>query len=271
MLARYRYNDRSVKRSIKKAAYLVALRCLVILAGLSALALRRQAASDLSPAWFKLLSSDGSQVIGTAHFEMAERTDGTLVVRGKYEFANGEHDVDEVWLASLPNTDLPALLRYRHSFFHADGSLERISEADSRTGQASCSIYVNGKPQTDSAKLDFPSDTYAGPAVSLPIRDFLRRGSIGSSGFHDFHCAPGPKIYAISVSVQPRAHWEFYPGESLEVDVKPDFGQFNILVALFVPKVRLWFDPARHFEMVGAETARYYKGLPFIMVRKFPQ
>jgi len=260
-----------VKRNIQRPAYLVALRCLVILAGLSALALRHQATSDLSPAWFKLLSSDGSQVIGTANFEMVDRTDGTLVIRGKYNFANGKYDVDEVWLASRPNAELPTLVRYRHSFFNADGSPDRISEADSRTGQASCSIYVNGKSQTESAKLNFPSDTYAGPAVSLPIRDFLRRGSTGNLGFHDFHCAPGPKIYALSVSVQPRAHWELYPGQSLEVDVKPDFGQFNVFVALFVPKVRLWFDPTRHFELVGAETARYYKGLPFVMVRKFPQ
>jgi hypothetical protein len=66
------------------------------------------------------------------------------------------------------------------------------------------------------------------------------------------------------------AHWELYPGESLEVDVKPDFGQVNVFVALFVPKIRLWFDPARPFEFVGAETARYYKGLPFKMVRQFP-
>jgi hypothetical protein len=257
-----------VTRSSERPLQFVILRCLAILAGLSTLALRHHVSADLSPAWFKLLSSDGSRVIGSAHFEAEEGAKENLVIRGTYNFANGEYDIDEVWLDTRPTVPLPVLLRYRHSFFHADGSLDRASEADSTTGRASCSTYVNGKPQTVSEKLSFPADTYAGPAILLPIQDFLRRGSAGSAGFHDFHCAPGPKIYAISISVQPPGRWELYPGESLELDIQPDFGEFNIFVAPFVPKVRLWFDPARHFELVGAETARYYRGLPFIMVRK---
>jgi hypothetical protein len=246
--------------------YLATLRSLVILAGLSASAPGHGASVDLSPASFKLLTSDGSQTIGKAYFEVSRPT-GDLVVRGRYTFVSGEYDVDEVWLARRSNTNLPALARYRHSFFHADGSLDRVSDADLKSGQASCSVYINGKPRTDRAKLNFPSDTYAGPAVSLPIRDFLR-GSNGSAAFHDFHCAPGPKIYAVKVSAQQLGHWKFYPGQSLEVDVQPDFGRLNLLVAPFLPKVRLWFDPTRDFELIGAQTARYYKGLEFLMVQE---
>jgi hypothetical protein len=241
----------------------------VILVGLFASASGHVASIDPSSASFKLLSSDGSQEIGKADFETS-KTPGETVVRGRYIYTNGEYDVDEVWLVQRSRASLPALSKYRHSFFHADGSLDRVSEADLQSGQASCSVYINGKPQTNSAKLNFPQDTYAGPAVSLPIRDFLR-GSKTSAAFHNFHCGPGPKVYAVKVSAQQLEHWKFYPGESLEVDVQPDFGRLNVLIAPFVPKVRLWFDPTRDFELVGAQTARYYKGLEFLMVPESPR
>jgi hypothetical protein len=77
--------------------YLATLRPLVILAGLSDPAPGHAASIDLSPASFKLLSSDGSQEIGRADFEISKPPCDT-VVRGRYIFTNGEYDVDEVWV-----------------------------------------------------------------------------------------------------------------------------------------------------------------------------
>jgi hypothetical protein len=150
------------------------------------------ASVDFPPADFKLLSADGSVTIGHAHFKIAARTSGHALVQGKYQFSNGEYDVDEDWLEIRPNAELPILLNYRHAFFHADGSLDRVNAADLKSGQASCTTYVNGQAKTETAKLAL-ADTYAGPAETLPIRDFIRRRSTGSGEFRDFSCAPVPK------------------------------------------------------------------------------
>jgi hypothetical protein len=244
------------------------LRWMVVLGALSGSATVTAASLDFPATDFKLLSADRSVVIGRAHFEMAARSSGRTLLQGKYQYTNGEYDIDENWFELGPDAQLPTLLSYRHAFFHADGSLDRLNEADLKSGQASCSIYVNGEAKTLNAKLTFPADTYAGPAVTLPIRNFIRRGSTEGAEFRDFSCSPGPKIYLVNASIERPAQWTLYPGELVQVDIKPDFGLLDILVAPFLPKIRLWFDPAEDFELVGAESSRYYRGLHFIMVRE---
>jgi hypothetical protein len=246
----------------------VTLRWIVVLGALSGSATVTAASLDFPPTDFKLLSADGSVVIGRAHFKMAARRSGRALVQGKYQYTNGEYDIVEDWLEIRPDANLPTLLSYRHAFFHADGSLDRVNEADLKSGRASCSIYVNGEAKTLNAKLTFPADTYAGPAVTLPIRNFIRRGSAESAEFRDFSCAPGPKVYLVKTSIERPAQWTLYPGKLVQVDIKPDFGLLDILVAPFLPKIRLWFDPAKDFELVGVESSRYYRGLNFIMVRQ---
>src|SRR5438132_330596 len=150
---------------------------MVVLGALSGSATVTPASSDFPPTDFKLLSADGSVVIGRAHFKMTRRSGGRALVQGKYQYTNGEYDIDEDWLETRADAHLPTLLSYRHVFFHADGSLDRVNQADLKSGQASCSIYVNGEAKTLNAQLTFSADTYAGPAVTLPIRNFIRRGS----------------------------------------------------------------------------------------------
>ena len=240
-----------------------------MLGALSGSATVKAASLDFPPTDFKLLSADGSVVIGRADFKMAARSSGRALVQGKYQYTNGEYDIDEVWLEIRPDADLPTLLGYRHAFFHADGSLDRVNEADLKSGQASCSTYVKGEAaKALNAKLTFPADTYAGPAVTLPIRNFIRRGSTESAEFRVFGCAPGPKIYLVNASIERAAQWTLYPGKLVQVGIKADFGLLDILVAPFLPKIRLWFDPAQDFELVGAESSRYYRGPNFIMVRE---
>jgi len=228
----------------------------------------RAASVDIPSTEFKLLSEDGSVEIGRAHFKIAARSGGREQVQGKYQFTNGEYDFDEDWLEIRPDATLPKLLRYRHAYFHPDGSRDRVNEADLRSGQASCTVYVHGHAETKSEKLTFPSDTYAGPAVALAIRELIRDSSSARVGFHDFNCAPGPKIYLVRLYVERAVHWRLYPGEQVQVDIKPDLGRLNLLVAPFLPKIRLWFDSTKDFELVGAESSRYYKGLNFIMVHE---
>jgi hypothetical protein len=220
---------------------------------------------DFPLADFKMLTPDGSRKIGYAHFDTAE-AHGLIHVRGQYNFISGDYDVDEAWLKPAQRTASPALFKYRHVFFHSDGSPERLSEADLNSGQATCSIYNNGTVQRASKKLDFPADTYAGPALVFPIRAFLRQSVSTSNEFHSFNCSPGPTIYALQISTRAQQRWTYHEGPVIEASVKPHFGPFDVWIAPFVPRVRLWFDPARDCEFIGAESMRYYKGLPFMMV-----
>jgi hypothetical protein len=61
--------------------------------------------------------------------------------------------------------------------------------------------------------------------------------------------------------------WTSYGAEALRVEVRPDFGWLNVIIAPFVPKLHAWFDPNDGWAFVGDEAARYYKG-PRIMLVK---
>ena len=37
--------------------------------------------------------------------------------------------------------------------------------------------------------------------------------------------------------------WTSYGAEAMRVEVRPDFGLLNMIVAAFVPKLHAWFDP----------------------------
>jgi hypothetical protein len=165
---------------------------------------------------------------------------------------------------------LPTLVRSHHSFFFADGSPDRESRAEVATGTGVCTVYTNGKPQVSSAKFDFPTDTVAGDAVMIPLRRFVAAGGDGSIGFHDFNCIPGPTLLKVTATASAPAPWDYYPGNLMQVDVKPDFGWINIVIAPFLPQIRAWFDPDDGWFFVGGESARYYKGLKYLMVRMRP-
>jgi hypothetical protein len=222
----------------------------------------RGASAEFLPTEYKLLSADGSRVIGQARFRIAARASGRELVQGRYRFNDGEYDVDEDWLEMQPGDRLPTLLTYKHVFFHPDGSFDRVSEADIERGRASCTIYVDRRPETQSAQLAFPPDVYAGPALILPIRHLVYSGSKKKANFHAFTCAPGPKIYAISGSIKSAVDWRLYAGKVVEVDIQPDFGPLNFIVASFLPTIRLWFDPAKDFELVGVELTLPPEGIP---------
>ncbi len=118
--------------------------------------------------------------------------------------------------------------------------------------------------------LDLPDDTWAGASIVIPIQDLLRAGVKGESRpLHVFNCAPSPKIFAISVNFDPgNAVWTSYGAEAMRVEVRPEFGWWNIFVASFIPKLHAWFDPSDGWAFVGDEAARWYKGPKIMLVKR---
>jgi hypothetical protein len=231
------------------------------------------AATPISPAAFgipspdfTLLSANGSTVIGRVRFALVQRTSQHAVVQAKYQFASGEYDIDEDSVRLQPNKT-STLIKYKHSYFHPDGSVDRVNEADFVSGTASCIQYLNGRPKAENAKLSFPDDTYAGPLMIVPIRDYIQSSSREAGAFHYFSCIPRPRIYRIMIAVQRHVHWSLYGGELDKVDLQPDFGLLGFLLSRAVPSTELWFDSADHLGLIGVKTYSYYKGLEFIMLR----
>jgi hypothetical protein len=219
---------------------------------------------------FTLRSADGEHIIGHAHFGVATDTGGLTTIRGEYRYLNGTYDIDQSTVRPGVGGNLPTLVRTDHSFFLANGSLDRESHIEFVEGTGACTVYVNGKPQVSSAKFDFPADTFAGDTVILPLRRYVAAGGKGSLTFHVFNCIPGPKLLKVTASASAPAPWNYYPGNLIQVDVKPDFGWINLVIAPFLPQIRAWFDPSDDSFFVGGETARYYKGLKYMMVRVGP-
>ncbi len=225
---------------------------------------------DFPDTSFTLRSVDGLHVIGHAHFAVTTDSAGMTTARGEYRFLDGTYDIDQSTLRPGVNGNMPTLVHTDHSFFLADGSHDRESHVEFAQGTGVCTVYTNGKAEVSSAKFDFPADTFAGDTVILPLRRFVAAGGEGTMSFHVFNCIPGPKVLKVTVSARPPVPWDYYPGNLVQVDVKPDFGWINVVIAPFLPQIRAWFDPADDSSFVGCETARYYGGLKYMMVRVRP-
>lgn len=221
----------------------------------------------LRSAEFKLLSGDGSAVIGKASLAIVQQTPDQKSVRVNYQFTNGEYDIDEDAVQLRPNSNVITLVKYKHSFFHSNGSLERVDQADLVSGSASCVQYLDGHAKRQKAKLSFPPDTYAGPVMIVAVRDLIQNSSRETGAFHYFSCIPKPKVYRVVIVVQRRVHWSLYSGELDKADLQVDLGWLGFVISRALPRTQLWFDPADHLSLVGAKAYSYYKDLEFIMVR----
>jgi hypothetical protein len=246
------------------------LLAMAVLCWLSAPGASQAGELDFPDTSFTLRSIDGLHVIGHAHFAVTTDSAGLTTARGEYRFLDGTYDIDQSILRPGVNGNLPTLVRSDHSFFLADGSHDRESHVEFAQGIGACTIYSHGKAEVSSAKFDFPADTFAGDTVILPLRRFVAAGGGGSMSFHVFNCIPGPKVLKVKVSTSAPAPWDYYTGNLVQVDVKPDFGWINVVIAPFLPQIRAWFDPSDNWSFVGGETTRYYKGLKYMMVRVRP-
>lgn len=227
-------------------------------------------ASDFSfpsAADFKIFNGDGSRVVGDSHYSLKPNGGNSYLLYEEDHFLDGQHDIEHDQLEAR-GPDRPAVvITYEHDYFDAHGSPERVAKANFRTGEASCTIYENGRPRVSSSLIDFPLDTYSGSTVLIPLDYYLRRGSKGPISMHNFNCMSGPEILSIETDPRYPAFWEHYPGQLLEMRLKPDFGWLNMLMAPFVPSIDAWFDPSKDWEFVGSRFYRYYKGPEITFVR----
>lgn len=223
---------------------------------------------DLPPsADFTILNGDGSKVVGYSHYGLSSEGDGSDLLSEEDRFLDGQYDIEHDKLRASGPGKLASVVAYEHDYFDADGSLERVAKADFRTGEASCTIYENGRPQVSSSKLDFPPDTYPGSTVLIPLAHYLREGSKAPLRIHNFNCVPAPTVLSVKADTQSAALWSHYPGQLVEVRLKPDFGWLTIFVAPFVPVIDAWFDPSEDWVFVGAKFGRFYKGPEMTFIR----
>ncbi|MGA7869997.1 MAG: hypothetical protein WCA22_03770 [Candidatus Binatus sp.] len=225
-------------------------------------------ALSFPPTDFTILNPATGIAIGRSRYRIDSTRDGATL-HGQNNYYDDQSDVETAHLQLGAGGEPPRLVEFDHTFYNADGSILERAHVDLKTGAATCIDNSGGQKSVESAVLSIPDDTWAGASVVIPIQDFLRAGAREARRpLHVFNCAPSPKIFAISVQVDPgNAVWTAYGAEALRVEIRPDFGWLNVIVAAFVPKLHAWFDPNDAMAFVGDEAARYYKG-PLIMLVK---
>ena len=214
-----------------------------------------------------IFSAADRQIIGHGRYSSSSSA-GTDLIRGENQYLNGARDVELDYLKPGISGEAPTLMGHEYSSFNADGSPQFMESFDPVSGAASCAQNVNGTTQVYQATLDVPSDTYAGATQLMFIVARLRQGQLETIKFHSFNCAPTPKILLIAVSVPTqREEWPMYPGKLVKLELQPDFGWLNILIAPFLPKIYFWFDPNNNWNYVGGLYDRFYKGPHILTVR----
>jgi len=225
-------------------------------------------ALSFPPTNFSILTPASGVVIGRARYRLDSTPEGAIL-RGENGYFDGQTDV-EVAHIQAASGGLPKLTDFDHTYYNADGSILKRSHLDLKSGAGTCIDNSIGQKSDQSEVLNIPEGTWAGASIVIPIRNFLQAGDKGMSRpLHAFSCAPSPKIFAISVNIDPgNAVWTTYGAEAIRVEVQPDFGLLNFVIAAFVPKLHAWFDPNDGLAFIGDEAARFYKGPPIMLVKK---
>jgi hypothetical protein len=220
------------------------------------------------PTSFVILNPDTGIAIGRGRYRV-DNNGESATLHGESNYYDDQSDVETAELQLGAGADPPKLVEFDHTFFNADGSIQRRAHLDLKSGAATCIDNSGAEKSEQAAMLTIPDNTWAGASVVIPIQDFLRARDKGSAhAIHVFNCAPGPKILAISVKIDPaNAVWAPYGAEAIRVEVRPDLGWLNVFVAALVPKLHAWFDPNDGFAFIGDDATRYYKG-PRIMLVK---
>ena len=227
------------------------------------------AALSFPPTTFAILNPDTGATIGRSSYSVEATADGGIL-HGESSFYDGQSDVETGRLIGVGD-DLPRLVEFDHTFYNPDHSIQERSHVDLISGAATCIHTANGITNDATDVLKFPDDTWAGASIVIPVQHYLRAGEKELPGLHVFSCAPGPKIFAISLATDPGpAVFTPYGKEALRVEVRPDFGWINVIIAPFVPKLHAWFDPAKEWAFVGDEAARYYQGTKIMLVKTHP-
>jgi hypothetical protein len=228
-----------------------------------------EVARDFSGLQFNILSPDGKETIGSTRFTVL-RNNSTEEIKGETRYLDGERDSEDVRLDVEDTRATLKLDTYEHSFFNADGTLHMVDTLNAKSGVASCSRYTSGKMKMRKSQLEVPADSYAGASGLMMMVTNLRHGS-REMRFHAFACAPGPEIFSVRASLPDRSeHWPFYSGDLFRLDMRPDLGALNLLIAPFLPTMDAWFSPADNWNYVGGEFDRYFRGPHVLTVRVPP-
>ncbi len=225
-------------------------------------------ALSFPPTSFMILNPGTGIAIGRGRYRI-ERTGEGATLHGENLYYDDQQDVETAELQVGADGEPPRLVEFDHTFFNADGSIQRRAHLDLKSGAATCIDNSGAKKSEQAELLSIPDNTWAGASIAIPIQDLLRtRDKKSARPIHVFNCAPGPKIFAISVKVDPaNAVWAPYGAEAIRVEVRPDFGWLNVIVAVLAPKIHAWFDPNDGFAFVGDEATRYYKGPQLLLVK----
>ncbi|MGH8011347.1 MAG: hypothetical protein ACREQ4_02450, partial [Candidatus Binataceae bacterium] len=205
-------------------------------------ALAWAAAIDFPPTRLTIYNYAGTQLIGHSVYRL-KTVAGKKIVFGENRYLDGQYDIEHDEIVPGVRGGAPRLLTFEHDYFAADGSRQITDKADFQTGAGSCTQYHDGIASVHEKHFSFPSDTYAGAAVMIPLQDDLRRGVKGPIEFHDFNCVPGPSVFTVRAFVQPAGPWRFHPGQLARVVIKPYFGWWNFAVEMFLPQFDVWFNP----------------------------
>jgi hypothetical protein len=230
---------------------------------------RGASGSDIDGLQFKILSADGKATIGYTRFTVL-RNNSTEEIKGETRYLDGERDSEDEVLSVAPQSYPLRLETYEHSFFNTDGTLQMVDKLDAKSGVASCASYASGKMKLRRSQLDVPADSFAGASGLMMLVGSLRHGS-REIKFHAFACAPGPEIFSVKALLPDRSdHWSLYPGDLVRLDMRPDLGALNLLIAPFLPTMDAWFNPADNWSYVGGEFDRYFRGPHVLTVRISP-
>ena len=223
---------------------------------------------DFPPTTFTIYPPQGQRVVGQGHYELKRLADNKVVIYGENRYRDGEYDIENDVLDLNSAAEWPSMVSFQHDFYNSNGSLKVSGSADVRTGQATCVANESGSERRYTASLAFPSDTYAGAALLVPIQLALAEHKTFPIRMHLFNCAPETHVVALEVHVSPADnHWQFYPDQQLvQAEAEPDFGFWNFLIAPFVSEVYAWFDPANGFRYVGGRIHRYLVGEEQVML-----
>ena len=233
-----------------------------------ALAANPTSAFDFRTIELKILSPDGKQTIGSTRF-IVSRGNSTEEIKVETRYMDGEHDSESERLYVGSPDATPRLDSYEHSFFNADGTLRMVDTLDTKSGRASCTSYSAGQINARKSQLEVPADSFAGASELMMVVGSLRRG-IREIRFHAFACVPGPRIFSVEASLPDRSeHWSLYPGNLVRLEMQPDLGLLNILLAPFMPKMDAWFNPNDNWNYVGGEFDRYFRG-PHVLTVQVP-
>jgi len=267
----------TLKLTSRYPAQLRLIAALILIGTLAGRPVRAAPVADMAvfkPADLEIYDAAGKQLIGHASYR-AQGINGGEVIKGEYRYLDGQWDVEEERLEHVAGGAMPQMVEFNHTFYAADGTMERRTTVDLKTGNCSCEIYNDeANPEGNeihAANLSFPADTFAGASLLIPLETGLRNLSEARLKFHVFTCVPEPRVIAIDTRVDRAVtKWPLYAGGvAVRVDFQPDFGLglFNLLAAPFLPKISAWFDPARDWDYAGGSSLRFYRGPRITLVR----